>query len=89
MLKVVHVQWEDPCFAGSGWMTQNDFESWANAQVAVSDSVGILAHENESFIVLLQSIGQKQVADALKISRTAIVKITELGEVPITLENQA
>lgn len=85
MLKVVHVTWKDPCFAGSGWMTQSDFEEWVKADTAESDSVGILAYECESFIVLLQSIGVKQVADGLKINRSAIRQIHELGHVPISL----
>ena len=85
MLKVVHVTWNDPCFAGSGWMTQSDFQEWVKADAAVSDSVGILAYENPSFIVLIQSVGTKQVADGLKISRSAIRSIQELGEIPISL----
>ena len=85
MLKVVHVTWNDPSFAGSGWMTQSDFQEWVKADTAVSDSVGILAYENPSFIVLIQSVGTKQVADGLKISRSAIRSIQELGEVPISL----
>jgi hypothetical protein len=86
MLKVIHVTWEDPCFAGSGWMTRNDFEAWVKADTARSDSVGILAYECESFIVLLQSIGENQVADGIKISRAAIREIKELAEIPLTLE---
>ncbi len=69
MLKVVHVTWKDPGFAGSGWMDQSDFEAWVKADVADCDSVGILAYESDSFIVLLQSSGEKQVAEGLKISR--------------------
>jgi hypothetical protein len=88
MLKVVHVQWEDPCFAGSGWMTQNDFESWIDAGIAQSESVGILAYECAQFIVLIQSIGEKQIADGLKISRSSIRRITELAEIPISLQNR-
>ncbi len=85
MLKVVHVTWEDPCFAGSGWMTKSDYETWLKDGLAPSDSVGILAHECDSFIVLLQSIGDDQVADGIKISRSAIRSIKELGEIPLTL----
>ncbi len=85
MLKVVHVKWKDPCFAHSGWMNQSDFEQWLEDDLPPSDSVGILAHENENFIVLLQSIGENQVADSIKISRSAIEIIKELGEVPLSL----
>ncbi len=86
MLKVVHVTWEDPCFAGNGWMTQADFKGWVKAGIAPSDSVGILAYESDAFIVLLQSIGDNQVADGIKISRSAIRGIKELAEIPLSLE---
>jgi len=85
MLKVVHVTWKDPCFAQSGWINQTEFEEWLEKDLPPSDSVGILAHENDSFIVLLQSIGDNQVADGIKISRAAIEKIRELGEIPLSL----
>lgn len=89
MLKVVHVTWIDPCFAGSGWMTQSDFQDWIKTDTNESDSVGILAYESESFIVLIQSVGVKQIADGLKISRTAIKQIKELAQLPIDLEVSA
>jgi hypothetical protein len=86
MLRVVHVTWEDPCFVGSGWMARADFEEWVKADTARSDSVGILAYETDRFIVLLQSVGENQVADAVKISRAAIREVREIGQVPLTLE---
>ena len=86
MLKVVHVTWEDPCFAHSGWMTQTDFEQWVKASLAPSDSIGILAYECESFIVLLQSIGDNQVADGIKINRSAIRQIKEIAELSLSLD---
>jgi hypothetical protein len=89
MLKVVHVTWEDPCFAGSGWMTQDDFYAWVKADAARSDSVGILAYETDQFIVLIQSVGENQVADGIKISRGAIRSIKELGDIPLTLDTQS
>lgn len=86
MLKVVHITWEDPCFAQNGWMTQADFESWVQAGPSPSDSIGVLAYECPSFIVLVQSIGEDQIADAVKINRSAIRSIKELAEVPLTLK---
>jgi hypothetical protein len=86
MLKVVHVTWEDPGFATSGWLTLSEFESFIKSGVTPSDSVGILAYECESFIVLLQSIGRDQVADGVKINRAAIRSVKELGAVPLSLD---
>jgi hypothetical protein len=86
MLKVVHITWEDPCFAMSGWMTQSEFTDWLHAPPAPSDSVGILAYETADYVVLLQSIGDNQVADGIKITRSAIRSIKEIGSVPLSLE---
>ncbi len=86
MMKVVHVQWIDPCFAHSGWMTQAEFAEWLRAGVTPSDSVGILAYEGADYIVLLQSVGDNQVADGIKITRSAIRSIKELGTVPVDLD---
>lgn len=86
MLKVVHVTWKDPAFSNSGWMDRDEFEKWAKSDLPDSDSVGMLAHEAEEYIVLVQSVGKVEVADSVKISRSAISEIREIGEVPITLE---
>lgn len=66
-------------------MSQEDFEAWLSKGTGPSDSVGILAHEDESCVVLLQSVGVNQVADAIKISRSAIRQIREIGEIGISL----
>ncbi len=87
-MKIVHVTWEDPCFANGGWMTRSDFEEWVKEPPAPSDSVGILAYECDSFVVLLQSVGENQVADGIKITRSAIRNIREIGELPLSLDTQ-
>lgn len=66
-------------------MSRSDFERWIQADVTPSDSVGILAYECKSFIILLQSIGDNQVADGIKITRSSIREIREIGDVPLTL----
>ena len=85
-MKVVHIKWKDPAFAQSGWMTKDEFHEWVEKGLAPSDSVGLLAHESDEMIVLLQTVGENQVADAVKISRSAIMELKELGEVDIILE---
>jgi hypothetical protein len=67
-------------------MSQTDFLDWLHAPPAPSDSIGILAYETDDYIVLLQSIGDSQVADGIKITRSAIRSIKELGRVPLSLE---
>ena len=69
-------------------MTKAHFTDWIADGLARSDSVGLLAHEGDEFIVLLQSVGESQVADAVKISRSAIAEIRELGEVSIELKTE-
>lgn len=85
-MKVVHVQWRDPGFAQSGWMFKSEFETWVKKDMKRSDSVGLLAYETETYIVLVQSVGEDQVADALKISRVVIESIKEIAEIAIKLE---
>jgi len=85
-MKIVHIKWEDPCFAASGWMSKDDFLEWLEQKNAESDSVGLLVYENESFIVLLQSVGTNQVADGIKINRSSIREIKEIGEIPLSLD---
>lgn len=86
MLKVVHVVWVDPCFARNGWLSQGEFSDFIKDDIPKSDSVGILAYECDTFIVLLQSIGANQVADSIKIIRSAICSINELCTLPLSLE---
>lgn len=85
MMKVVHVTWEDPCFASSGWMTRPDFLAWVKSENSISDSVGILAFESDDYIVLIQSIGVNQVADGIKINRASIRNIKEIATIPLSL----
>lgn len=85
MMKVVHVTWEDPCFASSGWMTRSDFLAWAKSENSISDSVGIMAFESDDYIVLIQSIGVNQVADGIKINKASIKNIKELATIPLSL----
>jgi hypothetical protein len=85
-VKVVHVQWRDPGFAQTGWMFKSEFETWVKKDIARSNSVGLLAYETETYIMLVQSVGEDQVADALKISRAAIESIKEVAELTIKLE---
>lgn len=84
-MKVVHVIWKDPAHTHSGWLTKADFNDWLNEGIKPIDSVGMLAHETNDFIVLLQSVGNDNVADAVMISRSAIQEIRVIGEVEIEL----
>lgn len=84
-MKVVHVQWEDPGFSQHGWLQCGEFAEWAKSGIPRSDSVGLLAYESDNYIVLVQSVGETQVADGLKINRASIKSIQELGETDITL----
>jgi len=86
MLKVVHVQWEDPCHAESGWIPKADFIRWIQEGATPADTVGILAYESDDFVVVIQSIGDGTVADGVKITRSAIKSIQVLAELPFTLD---
>lgn len=85
-MKVVHVQWEDPAFAQSGWMQKPEFEEWVKRGIAQSDSVGLLAYETDDYIVLVQSVGRTQIADCVKINRASVKSVREIGHVDIELK---
>lgn len=86
-LKIVHVEWSDPAFAKSGWINLGgDFEDWIKTGVNRSDTVGILAYECKEFIVIVQSVGENLVADGIKITRSAIKKISVIGKINLRLK---
>lgn len=85
MLNIVKVEWTDPCFAKSGWMDKSDFANFCDDPPARSISVGILAKKTKSYIVILQTIGENCVADAVKINRESIVRIDTISEIKVTL----
>jgi hypothetical protein len=79
-MKVVKVNWTDPCFAKSGWMDKADFTLFCQSKPTRSTSIGILAHEDKKSIVILQTVGENSVADAIKINRDSIVDMEEISE---------
>lgn len=85
MLKIVRVDWFDPCFAKSGWMDKDDFVSFCDSPPNSSTSIGILAKEDKDKIVILQSIGDNCVADAIKINRASIIKMVTIGKINVAL----
>lgn len=86
MLKVIRVRWVDPSFSEDGWISHRQLANWIKEQPATMDSVGMLVHESDECIVILQSISEGTVAAALQITRTAIVEVIELCEVDLTLD---
>jgi len=85
-MKIICIEWQDPCFWTDGWHNQEEFWKWAKQDNALSYTVGFLAYETESYLVLLQSIGETQVADSVKINRSAIKQVKEFGSIGIDLE---
>lgn len=86
-MKVVHVQWVDPAYTENEWQQWSEVNDWIKEGAAQCESVGLLIHEDDSLIVLAQSVGEDQIiAGGLKITREAIKKIKELGEIDITLK---
>jgi hypothetical protein len=86
MFKVLMIKWEDPCFASDGWMPTQDFLQWIKEPPPQTISVGVLVHENESFIVISQSFGERQIADSIKITKSAIKECTEIAQIPLSIE---
>lgn len=86
MLRVVHVHWKDPAFSRNGWMSHKHFVRFARQGYVPADTVGILAHEDEECVVILQTLGVSQVTGAVKITRSAIAKMVDVGTVDLELD---
>lgn len=86
MFKVVMVKWEDPCFSSDGWMPTQHFFDWVKEPPPETVSVGVLVHEDDSFIVISQSFGERQIADSVKITRSAIKECREIAQIPLSVE---
>jgi hypothetical protein len=85
-MNVVHVKWVDPAFSHNGWMFKSDFQDWIQTGATKADTVGLLAYECEDFIVVLQTVGEDQVADAVKIARPCITDMQVIAEAGIELD---
>ena len=85
-MDIVTIEWLDPAFAGPGWMDKETFEQWIKDGIIPSYSVGYLAVDGDVFIVLVQSVGENQVADAIKITKSAIISMQTIGGSGISLE---
>lgn len=85
-MKVVHVKWVDPAFGGSGWTDKSTFQTAIKRGLCRGDSVGMLAVDHADFVIILQTVGDDQVAEWVKIARPCITEIKELCEVDISLE---
>jgi hypothetical protein len=62
------------------------FRSFCHSNPSRSTTVGILAHQDKKAIVILQTIGENSVADAVKINRGSIVKIETISRLKIKLD---
>jgi hypothetical protein len=83
-MKVVSVIWIDPEFT-AGWRDKDDFQDDSDAQAASCQSFGLLAFENDTHIVVLQSVNEHQTQNTIKIPKSCIVSTHELAEVDITI----
>jgi len=86
MFKVVMVKWEDPCFSADGWLPTQDFYEWVKEPPPETITIGVLVHEEKSFIVISQSFGERQIADSVKITRSAIKECKEIAQILLSIE---
>ena len=63
-----------------GWLSQADFLDWIKER-SLAKSVGALVHEDDDVVVLVQSFGVNQVAEAIKINKASIKNIEEIGQI--------
>jgi hypothetical protein len=85
-MKVVHVRWKDPGISHSAWIAKDELKEWVGKGFTFADSIGMLAIDEPTHIVLLLNVGECQVAGAVMIARECIQFIKELSEVDVTLD---
>ncbi len=74
-MKIVRVEWVDSAFA-QGWM---DIEQAKNHTISHCTSVGILVHQDDEKITIMQSLSDKQDAgDGITIPKCSIKRMRML-----------
>lgn len=84
-MKVAHIVWEDPCRASEGWMNKSEFDEFCKEKRTKVDSVGILFSETNEYYILVQSIGFDCIAECIKITKSAVLEVKFLHEIPIEM----
>lgn len=87
-MNIIQVTWIDPAFSQAGWQSDEDVAEWIGGGVPISHSVGFLIYEDDSMIILAQSLGENSIAaDLIKITRTAVQKIKVLSRSAVSKKN--
>jgi hypothetical protein len=83
-MKVVKVKWID-CERTFGWIDRDAFMNWMSVKSNPMVSVGFLASDIDDHIVLLQTVGDDQMGEAIQIPRALILELEELADTDIEL----
>lgn len=78
-MKIVHVQWVDAASL-SGWRSQKALKEFIELELAPVDSVGMLMHEDDSKIVIIQTNGTNEVMGLFEIPKGCIKSIKIIGK---------
>lgn len=73
--KKVEVEWIDSCF-NRGWDSQENYEK--NAGISTCRSAGYLLSRDDKQIVIVQSISNNSLSEAIAIPLVAVVKLRRL-----------
>lgn len=76
-MKVVHVNWVDAASLG-GWRSLKAANEFVEGDLNSVDSVGLLMHEDDEKLVLIQTHGKNEVMGLFEIPKGCVKSITTL-----------
>lgn len=79
-MKIVLVKWKDAASLG-GWRTKKQMKVFIDGDLDPVHSVGMLVHDDEKKVVLIQTHGVNSVIGLFEIPRGCITEMTEIGTV--------
>lgn len=84
-MKIIHVQWQDAASLG-GWRSKKAVKTFIQSELDKVDTVGMLVHEDETKITLIQTAGVNSVIGLFEIPKGCITHMREIGFVEAELE---
>lgn len=79
-MKIVHVKWVDAAHI-SGWRSVRVMKEFIEEDLNPVDSVGMLIHEDDKKVVLIQTNGSNEVMGLFEIPKGCIKSIKKIGKV--------
>lgn len=84
-MKIVHIKWRDAASLGN-WRSIKAVKEFIQGELDKVETVGMLVHEDESKITLIQTAGVNAVIGLFEIPKGCITEIREIGLADAELE---